>query len=159
GADELSRPRRDRVRLAVEPRRRDRFEAPLVGDRAAPEVVLAREVAQDPVDRGRRGLAVQADRGEGPDVAVEVPPRLGLLVRGDEQGRRTLGGHDRDPEPADLDPVAGREQDVLGEPEHHRIRALLAERVLELRDPIYAGTPSSTRRTPATTSSTCGSTS
>src|SRR5207237_5733449 len=70
---------------------------------ALPIFVLAREVAEDALDRGRRSLAVEADRGERPHVAVEVPSRLGLLVLGHEQRGRALRRDTCDSEPADLD--------------------------------------------------------
>src|SRR5581483_10834385 len=149
----------DRVRLAVEARRRERLERTLEPDRPAGDALLAGELAQEPLDRHRRGLAVEADRREAAHVAGEAAACLRLLVLGHEQCRLALPRYDRQAEPADLYPVAGREQDVLRQPQEDRLDALPGHRGLQLLDPRHAGTCSSTWRMPATTSSTCGSTS
>src|SRR5439155_14564068 len=94
GAKQRLRAAGDRVRLAVEPRRRDGVEAALVTDRAAGEPVLARELAQVPLDRGSCELPVESDRREGADAAVEPASRLGLLVVRDEQRGRALAWQD-----------------------------------------------------------------
>jgi hypothetical protein len=129
---------RDRVRLAVEARRRDGLEAPLEADGASGEAVRGRELAEDARDRYRRGLAVEADGREAAEVAVPPSRDLGLLVLRSEEGRLAVSRDDDDPEPADLRPVAGRENDVLREPEDDGVDAQLGHRPLELLDPVHA---------------------
>src|SRR5262249_30196830 len=152
-------PAGDRVRPPAGPGGRDRFEPPLVADRLPRQAVLAGEVAQDPIDRDTRRLAVEPNRGEGSVVAVPGRANLGLLIRRREQRRHSLARNQREPEPADLHPVARLEQDVRGEPQQHCVDVPLAHRLLELHDATHAGTSSMTCLTPVTTSSTCGSTS
>lgn len=62
----------------------------------------------------------------------------GASIR-DEQARRALPGDDRDAEARDLDVPAGREEDVLGQPEHERVDVLRRHRVLELGNAVESG--------------------
>ena len=137
--------------------------APLVADGAAGEPVLGGQLAEQPRDLGRRQRAVEANGRERADVPGPVRGCLVGLVLRDQERRRALPGDEHDPEAADLHPPPGGQHHVLRQAQEDGVQLELGHRLLHLLDSRHTlasstGARSSAAFTPATTSSTCGST-
>ena len=134
GSDRGRRARCNRVRLSVEDGGCDCLERSFESDAPAFGPMPGGEVAEVPEDRLPRRLLVEPDCGEGADLTC--PDALCLLgfVLGDDQRGGSLLGNEDEAEVADLEPVTGREQDVLCEAKEERVHGCGSHLHLKLLD-------------------------